>query len=69
MKVESILSLYFIFHVGLANVCDDRSMQQVTDRLDRLISAIKDVQRPHMEGGKQANVVLVCQSIWYSDPT
>ncbi|KAE9362626.1 putative phosphoglycerate mutase [Stipitochalara longipes BDJ] len=33
--------------------------QQVTDRLDRLIAKIKEVQRPNMHGEKPADIVLV----------
>lgn len=36
-----------------------RSMQQVSDRLDRLILQIREIQRPYMKGGKPADVLLV----------
>jgi hypothetical protein len=36
-----------------------RSPQQVTERLDRLIAKIRDIQRPHMNGEKPADVVVV----------
>ncbi|MCJ1379041.1 hypothetical protein MMC17_002140 [Xylographa soralifera] len=35
------------------------SMQQVTDRLDRLISQIKEIQKPYMLGEKPGNIILV----------
>ena len=34
-------------------------MQQVTERLDRLISHIKEIQKPHMLGEKPVDIVLV----------
>ncbi|EEA18790.1 hypothetical protein EYB25_008890 [Talaromyces marneffei] len=34
------------------------SAQQVTERLDRLISKIRDLQRPFMDGSEPADVVL-----------
>ena len=34
-------------------------MQQVSDRLDKLISQIREIQRPHMNGGEAGNVLLV----------
>ncbi len=34
-------------------------MEQVTERLDRLISQIKDIQKPHMRGEKPVDIVLV----------
>lgn len=36
-----------------------RSAEQVTERLDRLISKIRDIQCRHMNGEKPADVVLV----------
>ncbi|KIW88525.1 uncharacterized protein Z519_11094 [Cladophialophora bantiana CBS 173.52] len=39
------------------------SPQQVAERLDRLIAQIKDVQAPHMNGGKPADVVLVAHGL------
>jgi hypothetical protein len=38
-----------------------RSPQQVTERLDRLIAKIRDIQRPHMNGEKPADVVVVSE--------
>jgi hypothetical protein len=38
---------------------DDRSPQQVTERLDRLIKKIRDIQRPCMNGERPADVVVV----------
>jgi broad specificity phosphatase PhoE len=40
-------------------MCCGRSPQQVTERLDRLIAKIRDIQRPHMNGEKPADVVVV----------
>jgi hypothetical protein len=36
-----------------------RTPQQVTERLDRLIKEIRDIQRPHMDGSKAVDVVVV----------
>ena len=36
-----------------------RSAQQVTERLDRLIFNIRDIQRMYMSGEKPVDVVLV----------
>jgi hypothetical protein len=46
----------------LSSTCSStyRSMQQVTERLDGLITQIREIQRPCMDGGKPANVLLVC---------
>lgn len=46
----------------MTNITDisHRSAEQVTERLDRLISKIRDVQGPYMDGEKPADVVLVC---------
>lgn len=41
----------------------DRSPQQVTERLDRLIAKIRDIQRPHMKGEKPADVVVVAHGM------
>ncbi|KAI8663916.1 hypothetical protein NCS55_00898100 [Fusarium keratoplasticum] len=35
------------------------TMQQVTERLDRLVSEIRNIQRPNMNGEKSADVLLV----------
>ncbi|KAF2496039.1 phosphoglycerate mutase [Lophium mytilinum] len=37
--------------------------QQVTERLDRSISTIRDIQRPHMHGEMAADVVLVAHGL------
>jgi hypothetical protein len=42
----------------LTRMCD-RTPQQVTERLDRLIKEIREVQRPHMDGSKAVDVVVV----------
>ena len=39
-----------------------RSSEQVTKRLDRLITKIKEHQQPYMNGEKPTDVVLVCAS-------
>ena len=39
-----------------------RNPEQVTERLDRLIAKIRDIQRPHMDGSKPVDVVVVCTS-------
>ncbi|KAK9443964.1 Histidine phosphatase superfamily, clade-1 [Metarhizium brunneum] len=39
------------------------SMQQVTERLDELISRIREIQRPYMNGGKPVDVVLVSHGL------
>jgi hypothetical protein len=44
-------------HLGLTSF--GRSPQQVTERLDELIARIRDIQRPHMNGDKPADVVVV----------
>lgn len=36
-----------------------RSVQQVAERLDRLIAQIREVQAPYMNGEKPVEVVLV----------
>jgi probable phosphoglycerate mutase len=40
-----------------------RTPQQVTERLDRLIARIRDIQRPHMNGEKPADVVVVAHGM------
>ncbi|KAF2125638.1 putative phosphoglycerate mutase [Dothidotthia symphoricarpi CBS 119687] len=39
------------------------SKQQVTGRLDRLISQIKEIQKPYMRGEKPADVLLVAHGL------
>ncbi|KAL2281227.1 hypothetical protein FJTKL_11674 [Diaporthe vaccinii] len=39
------------------------SMQQVRQRLDRLISRIRDIQKPSMKGEKPADVLLVAHGL------
>ncbi|KAL2194969.1 putative phosphoglycerate mutase [Corynascus similis CBS 632.67] len=39
------------------------SMQQVTERLDRLISQIRLIQKPYMNGEKPADVLLVAHGL------
>ncbi|KAJ5060229.1 histidine phosphatase superfamily, partial [Bipolaris maydis] len=39
------------------------SAQQVSERLDRLIMQIKEIQKPHMCGDKPANVLLVAHGL------
>lgn len=34
-------------------------MQQVSERLDKLVSKIREIQRPHMNGSQPADVLLV----------
>jgi hypothetical protein len=34
-------------------------MEQVNERLDRLISQIREIQRPYMKGEKPVDVLLV----------
>ena len=34
-------------------------MDQIAERLDRLISQIRDIQRPYMKGEKPVDVLLV----------
>ena len=41
----------------LISLC--RSMDQVTTRLDKLISQIQDLQRPYINGEKPCDVLLV----------
>ena len=60
MQVES--TFWAIEVIGksfgkVLNVC--RSAEQVSERLDMLISKIRDLQSPYMHGEKPANVVLV----------
>ncbi|KAF2029523.1 phosphoglycerate mutase [Setomelanomma holmii] len=44
--------------------CEDgESPQQVTERLDRLIAKIRALQRPHMDGSKAADVVVVAHGM------
>jgi broad specificity phosphatase PhoE len=40
-----------------------RSPQQVIERLDKLIAKIRDIQRPHMNGEKPADVVVVAHGM------
>lgn len=35
-------------------------MEQITERLDRLVSQIKEIQKPNMRGEKPSDVLLVC---------
>lgn len=42
-----------------------RSMQKVSERLDRLISQIRDIQRPCMSGEGPADVLLVSSSPFF----
>ncbi|KAK5633443.1 hypothetical protein RRF57_009157 [Xylaria bambusicola] len=39
------------------------SRQQVTERLDRLISQIRDIQKPYMNGEKPVDVLLVAHGL------
>ncbi|KAG8168603.1 hypothetical protein KVR01_001352 [Diaporthe batatas] len=39
------------------------SMQQVTQRLDRLISRIRDIQKPSMKGQKPADVLVIAHGL------
>ncbi len=41
----------------------DRSAQQVTERLDKLVAQIIDIQQPYLNGEKPVDVILVC-SCW-----
>ena len=45
-----------------------RTPQQVTERLDRLIKEIREIQKPHMDGSKAVDVVVVriCDLLWLS---
>ena len=38
---------------------NNRSADQVTERLDRLIAQIREIQAPYMHGEKPADVVVV----------
>ena len=58
VKVESMLNSGLVVADGLLLI-SQRSMQQVTERLDRLISQIKEVQRPYICAGKPADIFLV----------
>ena len=57
----SVLPLSSLLVVrGLAtNSCIHRSMQQISERLDRLILQIREIHRPRMNGGKPSDVLLV----------
>ena len=44
----------------MTDVIPCRSCEEVTERLDRLIAKIRELQAPHMNGYKAADVVLVC---------
>jgi hypothetical protein len=57
VKVGSKLHTLRKYLVGLLSI--DRSPQQVMERLDRLIAKIRDLQRPHMDGSKAVDVVVV----------
>ncbi|KAH9898726.1 putative phosphoglycerate mutase [Xylariomycetidae sp. FL2044] len=39
------------------------STVQVTERLDRLIAQIRDIQQPHMNGGKAVDVLVVAHGL------
>ncbi|KAF2155368.1 phosphoglycerate mutase-like protein [Myriangium duriaei CBS 260.36] len=39
------------------------SVQQVTDRLDKFISRIKDIQKPYMHGTRPADIVIVAHGL------
>ncbi|KAJ3530449.1 hypothetical protein NM208_g9324 [Fusarium decemcellulare] len=39
------------------------SMQQVTKRLDRFISQVTEIQKPHMNGGHPANILVVSHGL------
>ena len=43
-----------------------RSNDQITERLDRLISQIKEIQKPYMYGENPADVLLVRSHPHYS---
>lgn len=58
VRVESKLCTDLVVH-GLF-LMSRRSVQQVTDRLDKLIWRIKDIQRLHMHGRNPADIVIVC---------
>lgn len=40
-----------------------RSIDEVTERLDRLVSRIREIQRPYMRGECPADVVLVAHGL------
>lgn len=62
-KRDPVLLLCGFSHqVLFSNPDRERSVQQVTERLDRLIRRIKDIQRPHMYGPDPADIVIVCFS-------
>lgn len=42
-----------------------RSMKQVTERLDKLIMRIRDIQRPCMKGERPADVLLVSSFFFF----
>lgn len=58
VRVESMPP--FLLHLAVANTQWQRSMHQVTQRLDRLVSRIRDIQKPSMKGEEPADVLLVC---------
>ncbi|GKT88571.1 phosphoglycerate mutase [Colletotrichum tofieldiae] len=44
--------------------CEDgESMQQVTERLDRIISQIREIQSPYMNGEKPVDVLIVAHGL------
>ncbi len=58
---KSIFPLSFlgVVRVLVSNSCLYRSMQQINERLDRLILQIREIHRPRMNGGTPSDVLLV----------
>lgn len=49
--------------IMMLTLLGSRSMDGVTERLDRLISRIRDIQRPYMLGERPADVLLVTHGL------
>lgn len=65
-RVESKLSTSHggrLAGMGMLTLLGCRSMEEVTERLDRLVSRIREIQRPYMLGGRPADVVLVAHGL------
>lgn len=66
VRVESITGLDLVEDMLLIGV---RSPEQVTERLDRLILQIKEVQKPFMRGEEPADVLVVCKLSFANAPS
>jgi probable phosphoglycerate mutase len=53
------VEIFTAFRTFMCHLPVYRSMPQMNERVGRLISEIRDIQRPHMNGDESADVLLV----------